>query len=654
MAKAIYSKIVFAAGGGAVDAGAEYNVFSEATGLAVDIYEDRDGVTVKTQPAFSDASGRVTFYVDAGLTFRVAVEGGSGTVTDRYQQGVLFGDQSGEVGRFSSELGTAAGEDSEAFVATVATIADLPTNAAYGQTVHVNEYSLGTGQGGGPTTFTQGVRHNGGTAFDPLRAAEIGTAAYYVDSGVDADCFLRNDSKVTIEKFGAVNVIDSPGFDAIDAIDAALKFSSKVFVELAKPYSISRKITYPRNAVEFIGAKSSAVASNTIIQPLDNTYSDDCLIDLNEDGSESGNIRGQFNRLESFLIRGGMADYKDASDPLVNLVGVKMKNTKDTAGLQDVTFRDCGVPFVGSGFVHWMKNIYVYQCHVGPDFTSTNSSCLDSFVIQTCAKNWGSLTNCSVHNATIQQGNEDQALDDEVGVTCNGLVTFTGYTYTEGGNAQINVAADATVVLNNWELGFAQLDAGGYGSHNAAVAAGSSLIVKGGKSSGVKSYLIGGLPDDAKNIHLDIEPYDSRIYNSGTTNELPDTPNLLINRTFAKLKRVNGFTEINYERYDIGVSTVTLFDQFDTSGAIPWGGKIDVQVGGSFSYDRYEVDFSDGSAVSAQVTINTIFRNTGGSGDNNIILSYVNPNLTAQGRKSDQKIYMKVSGYGNFYPVPIS
>jgi hypothetical protein len=206
MAKAIYSKIVFAAGGGAVDAGAEYNVFSEATGLAVDIYEDRNGVTIKTQPAFSDASGRVEFYVDAGLTFRVAVEGGSGTVADRYQQGVLFGDQSGEVGRFSSELGTAAGEDSEAFVATVATIADLPTSAVYGQKVSVNEYHLGTGKGGGPTTFTQGVRHNGGTAFDPLRAAEIGTPAYYVDSGVDADCWVRNDQGLGlfVDDFGAV------------------------------------------------------------------------------------------------------------------------------------------------------------------------------------------------------------------------------------------------------------------------------------------------------------------------------------------------------------------------------------------------------------------------------------------------------------------
>ena len=104
MAKAIYSKTVFVTGGGAVEAGAEYNVVSESTGLAAVVYEDREGLTVKTQPAFADANGKVEFYIDAGLTFRVAVEGGTGTVTDRYQQGVLFGDQSGEVGRFVNEL----------------------------------------------------------------------------------------------------------------------------------------------------------------------------------------------------------------------------------------------------------------------------------------------------------------------------------------------------------------------------------------------------------------------------------------------------------------------------------------------------------------------------------------------------------------------
>lgn len=57
---------------------------------------------------------------------------------------------------------------------------------------------------------------------------------------------------------------------------------------------------------------------------------------------------------------------------------------------------------------------------------------------------------------------------------------------------------------------------------------------------------------------------------------------------------------------------------------------------------------------SEQVNIRTIFRNTGGSGDNNIILSYGGGALTAQGRKSDQRLTVRVSGYGELYPKPIS
>lgn len=69
-------------------------------------------------------------------------------------------------------------------------IADLPeVNADY--RVSVTGYHPSTTVGGGEFVGNASARHDGVIYFDPDRSAEIGTAAYYVDSGVDVPCWER-------------------------------------------------------------------------------------------------------------------------------------------------------------------------------------------------------------------------------------------------------------------------------------------------------------------------------------------------------------------------------------------------------------------------------------------------------------------------------
>lgn len=455
---------------------------------------------------------------------------------------------------------------------------------------------------------------------------------------------------VSIEQCGARNVA---GFDSHPSFLSAWAKTNVINAEKTGSYYLSSELVYPGNAYEFNGVQSAPFSSNTTLRPLDNTFSDVGLIDMNENGSDSGLVGGQFNKLRNVTVFGGMADWMDPLDPLVNLIGVRGVDTIDECNMENVSFRNCGKPFEFTGFKHNHKSVYIYQCHAGPDFESTNSSSINEYQIQTCYLNWGTYSGVNIHNATVQQGNEQQRLQDDIGMTCD-HVNFTGYLYTEGGNAQIKVADSSTVTVENWEMGFAILLSGAFGNHNISVGTDSRIIVKGGKSSGVKSFLVGGSISSAKEIHLDIEPYDGRIYNSPGSVELPYIDDLFIKRTYGTIKRTDKYNEITLPQYAIGITTVTLWDQFITPNSSPFGGKIEVQVSGNNSYDRYEVDFADAPSQTEQVTINTIFRNVGGSGDNNIILSYVSPDLIAQGRQSDQRVSVKVSGYGSMWPKPIA
>ena len=448
---------------------------------------------------------------------------------------------------------------------------------------------------------------------------------------------------------------DLSTFDSRPSILSAWSKLKVVHLERAKPYYLGNTLRYTTNASELRGVHAPPFTSNTQLRPMDNTFPDAALIDMNEKESLSGQFGGQFSKLKDVTIFGGMANWKDVADPLAGLIGVHGVNTIDECNMENVTFRNVGVPFDfgGLGFKHNHKSLYIYQCHDGPVFNSTNSSSINEFQIQSCFLSWGSYSRVNIHNATIQQGNEQQKLQTDVGMTCDG-VNFTGYLYTEGGNAHIKVEDGARVTVENWEMGFAILLSGAYGNHNISVGTDSEIFVFSGRSAGVKSFLVGGNVTAAKTINLDIEPYDGRFYNSTTAPELPDIPNLVMNRTYASIKRVDFYNEINYVQYSIGVTTVTAWDQFTTTTNRPTGGSIQIKAGGTNTYDWYDVEWVDAQNQVETVNIITKYRNVGGSGDNNFIVSYSAPSLTIQGRKSDQRFLMRVEAWGSIYPKPIA
>jgi len=86
--KAIFEKFAVTDTGDVIP-GAEYTVVSETTGTPLTIYSSREGAS-KSAPYFADANGLIQFYVDAGAMFRVAVTGPTGTITSRYNQGLLL------------------------------------------------------------------------------------------------------------------------------------------------------------------------------------------------------------------------------------------------------------------------------------------------------------------------------------------------------------------------------------------------------------------------------------------------------------------------------------------------------------------------------------------------------------------------------------
>jgi hypothetical protein len=118
-------------------------------------------------------------------------------------------------------------------VAYVQTIADLPTDAVIGQTVHWNEYHPGTNKGGGTGTLTAARRHDGGMNVDPTRtfptdwADSVQVAAWFADSGIDTDCFVRNgESTLLLEDFGVVE--DSLPIAIVTAIQTAERLTTNL------------------------------------------------------------------------------------------------------------------------------------------------------------------------------------------------------------------------------------------------------------------------------------------------------------------------------------------------------------------------------------------------------------------------------------------
>lgn len=315
MAKAIYSKTAFTAGGGSTEAGAEYNVFNEGTGLSQTIYEDRNGVSVKAQPAFADASGKVEFYIDAGVTFRVAVEGGTGTVTDRYQQGVLFGDQSGEVGRFVNELKsyTVASDltvsDQSLITEDAGKIAQLGSFMTYGgtadaitltsvNTTPVTAYVDGMKVRCLPTANNTGastVNIDGLGAKDIVTVTGVATPADYIyQQYTDLTYNLANDNFVANRRVESLTSGNGTKYRLFENGDVSFSLSYETTATAFE--TVDTPITFVNAIYEVIGSTTSSTSDSLLNVKFANrttTTYDLAVTGISQAGTGLGFLSGQ-------------------------------------------------------------------------------------------------------------------------------------------------------------------------------------------------------------------------------------------------------------------------------------------------------------------------------------------------------------------------
>ena len=172
-----------------------YDFYESGTAVRLSTYSDAALTVPNPNPIEADKAGRFPqIFLDSTRQYRVVY-------SERATK------NSPAVAVWTKDE-VASGLDVTSGILSVASVADLPTTVIAGQTIDVNGYHPGTTFGGSNVVGGFG-RHNGVTLFDPLRSAEIGTSAYYVDSGVDADCWIRAGVEyVTPEMAGSVGVID--------------------------------------------------------------------------------------------------------------------------------------------------------------------------------------------------------------------------------------------------------------------------------------------------------------------------------------------------------------------------------------------------------------------------------------------------------------
>lgn len=138
----------------------------------------------------------------------------------------------------------------------VDSVADLPAATGSGRKIYVKGYyDDGQFVGGGQFVDTPTKRHNGVLNFDPSRSAQIGTAAYYVDSGIDVACWVRtNHTRLTVEMAGAKG---APNND-VSPFQAAIDVSNEVFC--TRPlYKLSSIQTSQSVAILGLGNRDVAI-----------------------------------------------------------------------------------------------------------------------------------------------------------------------------------------------------------------------------------------------------------------------------------------------------------------------------------------------------------------------------------------------------------
>ena len=196
MSLPIYQRVVQTITG-AIDPSATYTVVDESTGLDTPVYTDRGGLTLKPEPYSVDSNGKIEFFIPAGITFRVAVTGATGSYTERYIQALHLTESTTDTESLRLlKVGDNVLRDTNGIL-SVTSISALPPATGSGNKVNVTGYHAGTTVGGGELIDFGLARHDGVLYFDPNRAFPsdwsdpVQVVAWYADSGIDADCWAR-------------------------------------------------------------------------------------------------------------------------------------------------------------------------------------------------------------------------------------------------------------------------------------------------------------------------------------------------------------------------------------------------------------------------------------------------------------------------------
>jgi len=136
-----------------------------------------------------------------------------------------------------------------------------------GQQVSLNGYHPGSTVGGGNFSWSNG-RHNGGTFIDPLRAwpdwgvpAEV--TAWFLDSGIDADCWERVDiDLITPELFGTGTGNDDAIIMKV-CLDYCVSIGTAMSIVL--PMNQETPMTVQGGAtIQYLGGKTNVNAVSTM------------------------------------------------------------------------------------------------------------------------------------------------------------------------------------------------------------------------------------------------------------------------------------------------------------------------------------------------------------------------------------------------------
>ena len=160
-----------------------YDFYESGTAVRLSTYSDAALTVPNPNPIEADKAGRFSqIFLDSTKQYRVVY-------SERATK------NSPAVAVWTKDE-VVSGLDVTSGILSVASIAGLPT-VVIGNRMSVRAYYSGDDVGSSERIGVAAQRHNGGTIIDPNRSAEIGTDAYYIDSGLDVDCWVMLDPSQT-------------------------------------------------------------------------------------------------------------------------------------------------------------------------------------------------------------------------------------------------------------------------------------------------------------------------------------------------------------------------------------------------------------------------------------------------------------------------